>query len=104
MGAAFLMRTRATILVGLMLAGLPAPWSSASAQRRGGRYVSAACSFSWDDQNYFVSPFFAGNPLYDGRVTFARIKYQGSYECGAEGPGWSHDYPRTESHFMRIMR
>jgi hypothetical protein len=37
-------------------------------------------------------------------VTFARIKYQGAYECGGEGPGWSHDYPRTEVHFMRIMR
>src|SRR5688572_4492456 len=62
-----------------------------------------ACRTNWDADEYFVSPFFAGNPTYDGRVTFARIKYQGSYECGREGPGWSHDYPRTESHFMRIM-
>ncbi len=23
---------------------------------------------------------------------------------GREGPGWSHDYPRAESHFMRIIR
>src|SRR5262249_46019663 len=52
----------------------------------------------------FVSPFFQGNPGYDGRVTFARIKYKGAYECGREGPGWAHDYPRTESHFMHILR
>ena len=80
----------------LMLAG------DLEGQRFGGR-GGGACSFSWDSDQYFVSPFFAGNPLYDGRVTFARIKYQGNYECGREGPGWSHDYPRTESHFMRIM-
>ena len=73
-----------------------------SAQRFGGR--GAACRSNWDAENYFVSPFFAGNPAYDGRVTFARIKYQGAYECGGEGPGWAHDYPRTESHFVRIMR
>jgi hypothetical protein len=94
------MRMRALILAGLVLGGLG---SSAEAQRRGGFY-SAACRFSWDDQNYFVSPFFRGNPRYDGRVTFARIKYQGAYECGGEGPGWSHDYPRTDSHFVRILR
>ncbi|HKH93753.1 MAG TPA: DUF4159 domain-containing protein [Gemmatimonadaceae bacterium] len=63
-----------------------------------------ACRSNWDADNYFVSPFFAGNPTYDGRVTFARIKYRGDYECGREGPGWAHDYPRTESHFVRILR
>jgi hypothetical protein len=63
-----------------------------------------ACRSNWDADEYFVSPFFAGNPTYDGRVTFARIKYRGSYECGREGPGWAHDYPRTESHFARILR
>ncbi len=98
------MRMRSTVLAAVTLAGFLTSASPASAQRRGGRFASGACSFSWDDQNYFISPFFAGNPLYDGRVTFARIKYQGAYECGGEGPGWSHDYPRTESHFMRIMR
>lgn len=74
----------------------------ASAQRRGFR--NAACMSGWDPQNYFISPFFQGNTPYDGRVTFARIKYQGNYECGNEGPGWAHDYPRTDSHFMRILK
>ena len=73
-----------------------------SAQRFGG--WNSACRSNWDAEEYFVSPYFAGNPKYDGRVTFARIKYQGSYECGREGPGWAHDYPRTESHFVRILR
>ena len=72
-----------------------------SAQRYGGGW--GACRSNWDAEEYFVSPFFAGNPTYDGRVTFARIKYRGGYECGREGPGWAHDYPRTESHFARIL-
>ena len=33
--------------------------SPAYAQRRG----YGACNFSWDDENYFVSPFFRGNPV-----------------------------------------
>lgn len=85
-----------TIFVGLTLTA-----QIATAQYRGG--ASAACRTNWDRENYFVSPFFAGTPLYDGRMTFARIQYKGAYECGAEGPGWAHDYPRTDVHFMRIL-
>jgi hypothetical protein len=80
----------------------PATGSVAFAQRFG-RY-GMACRFNWDNDNFFVSPYFRGNPGYDGRVTFARIKYRGAYECGREGPGWSHDYPRTDWHFARILR
>ena len=96
------MRRRAVILTMLLATGLVASAAVATAQRRFGR--GSACATNWDADNYFVSPFFAGNPTYDGRITFARIKYQGGYECGGEGPGWSHDYPRTESHFMKILR
>ena len=95
------MKIRRAVEAMLLLAGLAVAGSRAQAQRRGG--YSSACSVSWDPENYFISPFFRGNPGYDGRVTFARIKYRGAYECGGEGPGWAHDYPRTESHFMRIL-
>jgi len=74
--------------------------TAASAQRRS----YGACATNWDAEGYFVSPFFRGTQPYDGRITFARIKYRGNYECGGEGPGWSHDYPRTEYHFMKILR
>jgi hypothetical protein len=93
--------TRKALVMAAMIAVLVT--ERAEGQRFGGGRFGGACNFSWDDDDYFVSPFFSGNPPYDGRVTFARIKYKGSYECGREGPGWSHDYPRTESHFMRIM-
>lgn len=67
----------------------------AFAQRRGdfGR--------SYGDPNgFFVPNAWAGNTPYDGRFTFARIKYRG----GGRGAGWAHDYPRAESHFMHIVR
>jgi hypothetical protein len=92
--------SRALIL--LLLAALALASQPASAQRRG--YRNAACATNWDAESYFISPYYAGAPLYDGRIVFARIKYRGDYECGGEGPGWAHDYPRTESHFMQILK
>jgi hypothetical protein len=94
---------RDAVLATFLVAAVPALGSHALAQRGGGRF-GAACRFSFDDQNYFVSPYFRGNPGYDGRVTFARIKYSGGYECGGQGPGWAHDYPRADAHFMRILK
>jgi len=90
------------ILTRLLLAGPVFASQTASAQRCG--YRNAACATNWDAESYFVSPFFAGTPAYDGRIVFARIKDRGNYECGPEGPWWAHDYPRTESHFMRILK
>ena len=62
-------------------------------------------NYGGDPNEYFSPPDWRGNIPYDGRVTFARIKYRGySHWNGREGPGWSHDYPRAEEHFMRIIR
>ena len=57
-----------------------------------------------DPNEYYVPPAFHGNAKYDGRFTFARIKYRGYAHFTEEGPGWSHDYPRSDVHFMKIMR
>jgi hypothetical protein len=54
--------------------------------------------------DYYTPPDFAGNPLYDGRVTFVRIRYRGYEHFTDQGPGWSHDYPISETHFAKIMR
>jgi len=54
--------------------------------------------------DYYTPPDFAGNPLYDGRVTFVRIQYRGYEKFTDQGPGWSHDYPISETHFAKIMR
>ena len=46
-----------------------------------------------------------GNLRYDGRFTFVRLRY----EPGAGGsyyqrePPWSHDYPRADRNFMKIL-
>jgi hypothetical protein len=75
--------------------------SLAGAQRRngfGGQYLGS-------DNDFYQPPDFHGNPSYDGRFTFARVKYRGFRNwAGAEGPGWSHDYPRADYDFVRILR
>ena len=41
-----------------------------------------------DPNEYYTPPDFAGNVPYDGRFTFARIKYRGyAHWSGREGPG-----------------
>jgi hypothetical protein len=45
----------------------------------------------------------APNPSYDGRFTFARLRYAGSGCTTHEGPGWRHDYPVAERNLMKIM-
>jgi len=61
-------------------------------------------TFSGDPNEFYVPPDWKQNVKYDGRFTFVRIKYRGySHWSGREGPGWSHDYPRAEEHFMRII-
>lgn len=74
---------------------------SASAQRRGYGYQQY---FGSPDEMY-QPPDFHGNPPYDGRYVFARVRYKG-YEhwVGREGPGWSHDYPDAEENLMKIIR
>lgn len=50
---------------------------------------------------------FMPNMPYDGRFTFVRISYNREEYSWARGPSqrvyWSHDYPRAETHFMKIM-
>jgi hypothetical protein len=53
---------------------------------------------------FYQPPAWRGNPLYVGRVTFARIKYRGFMHMSPEGPGWSHDYPDAEENFAKILR
>ena len=56
------------------------------------------------DGDYWVPPDFNGNARYDGKFTFARIKYRGMGCFAPEGPGWAHDYPVAERNLMQIMR
>lgn len=78
---------RAVLCGGLFLASL-VPARAAQAQRRG-------------------QPAFLPNVPYDGRLTFVRVKYQmpefgGGFRGGRDLP-WSHDYPRGERHFTKIV-
>jgi hypothetical protein len=53
---------------------------------------------------YGYIPGNENNVKYDGRFTFARIRYAGTYKLGPEGPGWSHDYPIAENNFLQILK
>jgi hypothetical protein len=71
--------------------------------QRGGRFGGRRGEFDFGGAlggEFFTPRGFAGNPQYDGRFTFARLKYRG-YGYGA---GWSHDYPRAEVNFMTVLR
>jgi hypothetical protein len=73
--------------------------TTAQAQRRGfGQFLGGPDAM-------YQPPDFHGNVPYDGRFTFARIRYRG-YEhfAGREGPGWSHDYPDAEENLSKILR
>ena len=87
-------------IIALLLLCLPL--AVADAQRRGG--FGRMREMLGDENEYYQHPDFRGNVRYDGRFTFARIKYRGYGGFTNQGPGWSHDYPRAEAHLMRIMR
>jgi hypothetical protein len=46
---------------------------------------------------------YAENVPYDGRFTFARIRYSEGEGGFRRGDSWAHDYPRGERHFTKIL-
>lgn len=76
---------------GLLLAPAVAPMV-ADAQRRGGGRGGVQ-----------IEP----NVPYDGRLTWVRVRYEIADFSGGMGfrgaPPWTHDYPRGERHFMKII-
>jgi hypothetical protein len=97
-------RGRSLALLALAVLALFAVVGTSYAQRGRGRGRPDFSAALGDPNGYYTPPEFRGNVPYDGRFTFARIKYRGFAHFTNEGPGWSHDYPRSESHLMRIMR
>jgi hypothetical protein len=93
---------RARVAVLAFALGVVALRSGAAQRRPGGGGFNQY--FGGPDE-YYQPPAFHGNPQYDGRFTFARIKYRGfDHFSGREGPGWSHDYPDAEENFAKILR
>ena len=78
-------------------------------QRRYGRYVGLAligvAFVTLSAQRRFFGGDLPveGNPTYDGRLTFTRLRYPGYGGMTNEGPGWMHDYPTAERHLMKIL-
>lgn len=80
----------ATILVAMTVAAV------AAAQTRRGW-------FGVDPRS--ADPWKSANVAYDGRFTFARLRYPmglGGFDVRREPP-WSHDYPTADIHLARIL-
>jgi len=92
-------RTLPLTTLALALAAAPA-----DAQRRG--FYDRELASALDGDGYWELPAnrFTGNLPYDGRFTFARIKYRGTQCWSAQGPGWAHDYPDAEVHLVQILK
>lgn len=45
-----------------------------------------------------------GNTTYDGRFTFARLRYGGAGRGFRREPPWAHDYPRAERNLAKILK
>ncbi len=87
-------------------------WSGAHGIGRAMLLLALVCSLPLEAQrrgggrNRFQEP--GDNPPYDGRFTFARIRYEvglGDVGFGRGGgePPWSHDFPRGERNFTKIL-
>ena len=65
---------------------------------------AAAATLTAQRRSFFSGDFpVEGNPSYDGRLTFARLRYPGYGGMTQEGPGWMHDYPTGERHLLKIL-
>ena len=88
------MRSAALLAVGLVIASVGIGAAGVQRFRGGGGF----------DQGPPMEV--RGNTPYDGQFVFIRLKYDtggfGGFRM-RQGPPWSHDYPRGEVHFMKIM-
>lgn len=90
----------------VLLLGLAA--GDAAAQERGQRRGFMDRTRGRMAQVFGVRP--TDNNPYDGRLTFVRLFFEagrqamGTRYWGSNGePPWAHDYPRAESHLMKIL-
>jgi hypothetical protein len=91
---------RAALAVVLLAAGAAVPAS----QAQGRRSREPRPELSEEDYKRYNVP-------YDGRFTFARLRYDvgtvfdrgGFWGRGGRDPGWAHDYPRAERHLMKLL-
>jgi hypothetical protein len=94
---------RASVIRGVISVALLVGVASAGAAQRGDR---GDRSGRGEGRGRSVEP--APNVPYDGRFTFARIRYEmsldgfGGGRFGRDLP-WSHDYPRAERNFTAIL-
>jgi hypothetical protein len=67
--------------------------------------VPAAMAQRGYDPRSTQEPYEIANVPYDGRFTFARVRFEPLSEGfrGRRDLKWDHDFPRAERHFMKIL-
>ncbi|MEO5569126.1 MAG: DUF4159 domain-containing protein [Gemmatimonadaceae bacterium] len=95
---------RSSLTLSLVSLVLFAATTAAQGGRRPNRDFGYGMQGQLGGDGYYAPPDFRGNPLYDGRVTFVRIKWRGFEHFTNQGAGWAHDYPISETHFAKIMK
>src|SRR5262245_57276438 len=71
--------------------------------------AAAAAQYPWGEPRMSdESAGMEGNTPYDGRSVLVRVRYRdefGRFQMGrGRAAGWSHDYPRGELHFTKILK
>jgi hypothetical protein len=96
---------------------LPPPGGGRGRPSPGGQFEGQLPPFMTLDRPREPANLDAGQVPYDGRFVFARLKFTEGVsldELGGgrmfgrrfgrgQGPPWSHDYPRAEQNFMKIL-
>jgi Domain of unknown function (DUF4159) len=86
-------------VIGIVLAGVTAASVAAVARAEPQRFGGGREA----DQGPSIE--YQGNTPYDGRFVFVRLRYEfGGFGRSRGGPPWSHDYPRGEVHFGKILQ
>ena len=96
-------------LIALMLAGVTAAGVAGVATSQPDQFGGGGGQGRQRQRGFDQAPMLdvQGNTPYDGRFVFIRLRYNtgfggfGGRRGG--GPQWSHDYPRGEVHFTKIL-
>ena len=75
------------LLLLLLLTAVTMPSEAQFGRRRRGSWFSPSANVDYGEQ-----------------FTFVRLQYRALYGARGQGPGWSHDYPRAERNFAKILQ
>ncbi len=106
-------RNRAGRMRGRVTRGCAVAWLVSAALAAAGDPARAPQRFRERERSGPIPSLEGGVLPYDGKFTFARLRYEMGMPRGSGGffrrggwrePPWAHDYPRAERNFMKILK